>query len=210
MLTLQNTSPTNAWGGHLNGASRVLAWLPQPMLVLQPDRRLEFQNASAEALFRQQLATVRSNHLMKLGQLDTTRLDDLLRLAAAGSTLRVGLWFSPHLSTGWLHTAPLPVEWGPVTGCSSDAILLTIHLDQPALTQAARVDALTRQNRLSPAERHVLLLLGDGLTVELAAQSLGLKLSTLRSHVRSLLTKTQASSLMQLLRWVGSATDLPH
>jgi DNA-binding NarL/FixJ family response regulator len=48
------------------------------------------------------------------------------------------------------------------------------------------------------------------MTVEASAQQLGVCLSTLRSHVRNLLGKTQASSLMQLLRWVGSGQALPH
>ncbi|CAM3692161.1 hypothetical protein [Roseateles saccharophilus] len=43
------------------------------------------------------------------------------------------------------------------------------------------------------------------MTVEHAARHPCLQLSTLRSHVRHLLGKTQAPSLMQLLRWTGSA-----
>ena len=89
-------------------------------------------------------------------------------------------------------------------------VLLTIHLDQPALTQAARIDALTRQCRLSQAERHVLMLLADGEPVEATSRHLGLCVSTVRSHVRNLLGKTQAPSLMQLLRWTGSARPLMH
>jgi len=90
------------------------------------------------------------------------------------------------------------------------AVLLALHLDQPALTQAARIDALTRQCRLSQAERQVLLLLADGDPVDAVARHLGLCVSTVRSHVRNLLGKTQAPSLMQLLRWTGSAQALPH
>lgn len=192
-------------------ASRVLAALPQPMLVVLPDRRVLFQNGSADALLSDRLALVRAGHLMQLGQLDALRLDPVLRLAAAGSSSHVGLWFSPQLNTGWLHAAPLPADLTAGMGWPADAVLLIVHQDQPALTQAARIDALTRQCRLSPTERHVLMLLADGMTVELATQHLDLKLSTLRSHVRNLLAKTQAPSLMQLLRWVGSAaTGLPH
>ena len=89
-------------------------------------------------------------------------------------------------------------------------MLLVVQVDQPALTQSARIDALTRQCHFSPAERHVLMLLADGMTVEIAARHLGLQLSTVRSHVRNLLGKSQSPSLMQLLRWTGSAASLPH
>lgn len=87
-------------------------------------------------------------------------------------------------------------------------MLLVLQIDQPALTQCARIDVLAQTCRLSPTERHVLMLLADGMTVELAARHLCLQLSTLRSHVRNLLGKTQAPSLMQLLRWTGSARTL--
>lgn len=191
-------------------ASQVLAALPQPMLVVRPDRRLLFCNRSAESLLRDQRVAVSAGHLMQIGQMDAMRLESPLRLAQAGSTSCVGLWFTPCISTGWLHSTPLPPDLAASTGWPDDAVLLVIHLDQPALTQAARIDALARHSRLSAAERHVLMLLGDGMTVEVAATHLGLCMSTLRSHVRNLLGKTQASSLMQLLRWVGSGQPLPH
>ena len=189
---------------------QVLAALPQPMLVAQPDRRLLFRNHSADALLRDRRVEVSAEYLMHVGQLDAARLEPALRLAQAGSSSYVGLWFTPQISTGWLHCAPLPADLAASAGWPADAVLLVIHLDQPALTQAARIDALARQSRLSATERHVLMLLGDGMTVDTAAAHLGLCVSTLRSHVRNLLGKTQAPSLMQLLRWTGSAQALPH
>ncbi|MFT7775478.1 helix-turn-helix transcriptional regulator [Roseateles sp.] len=189
---------------------QVLAALPQPMLVTRPDRRLLFRNRSADGLLRDRRVEMSAEHLTQIGQLDTARLEPPLRLAQAGSTSHVGLWFTPQISTGWLHTMPLPADLAASAGWPDDAVLLVIHLDQPALTQAARIDALARHSRLSATERHVLMLLGDGMTVESAATHLGLCISTLRSHVRNLLGKTQAPSLMQLLRWTGSAQALPH
>lgn len=193
-----------------SNASQVLAALPQPMLVVRPDRRLLFCNRSAETLLQDHRVDVTAGHLMRIGQMDAAQLASPLRLALAGSTSCVGLWFTPRISTGWLHSTPLSEDLAACTGWPDDAVLLVIHLDQPALTQAARIDALARHSRLSAAERHVLMLLGDGMTVESAATHLGLCLSTLRSHVRNLLGKTQAPSLMQLLRWVGSGQPLPH
>lgn len=190
--------------------SDVLAALPQAMLVTRPDRRLLFRNHSAEALLRDRRVGVTADHLMQIGQLDGARLEAPLRLAQAGSASYVGLWFTPQISTGWLHCTPLPRELAAGAGWPPEAVLLVVHVDQPALTQAARIDALARHSRLSATERHVLMLLGDGMTVEASAQQLGVCLSTLRSHVRNLLGKTQASSLMQLLRWVGSGQALPH
>lgn len=188
----------------------VLGALPQPLLVLQPNRRLLFANASAEHLLAQGLGQSRSGHLMSLGQLDAQHLSELLTRAAAGSSSRTGLWFTPSLDTGWLHAAPLAPAIALASDWPGDALLLAVHMDQPALTQAARIDAITRQCRLSQAERHVLMLLADGEPVDATSRHLGLCVSTVRSHVRALLGKTQAPSLMQLLRWTGSARTLPH
>lgn len=188
----------------------VLSALPQPLLVLRPDRRLLFCNTSAEHLFTDKLGQVRSEHLMSLGQLDAPHLGELLTQAALGTSSHIGLWFTPSLATGWLHTAPLAPAIAQACDWPLQSVLLAVHLDQPALTQAARIDALTRQCRLSQAERHVLLLLADGEPVDATSRHLGLCISTVRSHVRSLLGKTQAPNLMQLLRWTGSAQTLPH
>lgn len=188
----------------------VLGVLPQPLLVLLPDRRLLFVNASAEHLLGQNLGQARAGHLMSLGQLDAPLLGELLASTLAGTASRTGLWFTPSLDTGWLHTAPLASAVALAAGWPLQSLLLSVHLDQPALTQAARIDALTRQCRLSPAERHVLMLLADGEPVDATSRHLGLCVSTVRSHVRNLLGKTQAPSLMQLLRWTGSAQARPH
>lgn len=189
---------------------QVLAALPQPMLVVRSDRRLLFSNRSAQALLQDERIAVQEQRLMQVGQLDALRLESPLRLARAGSTSYVGLWFTPQITTGWLQCLPLPPDLAASTGWPDDAVLLLVHLDQPALTQAARIDALAGQSKLSTTERHVLMLLGDGLTVDGVATHLGLCVSTVRSHVRNLLAKTQASTLMQLLRWTGSAQPRPH
>jgi DNA-binding CsgD family transcriptional regulator len=214
MLTALQTTATNPYL-HASAAapahtSLVLAALPQPMLVTWPDRRVLFRNRSADSLLRDRRVEVKADHLMQIGQLDAARLEAPLRLAQGGSSSCVGLWFTPQISTGWLNAMPLPSDLARSAGWPDDAVLLVIHLDQPALTQAARIEALARHSRLSASERHVLMLLGDGMTVESTAQHLGLQLSTLRSHVRALLGKTQATTLMQLLRWVGSGQALPH
>lgn len=188
----------------------VLGALPQPLLVMLPDRRILFANASAEHLLSEGLGQLRAGYLMGMGQFDAPHLGELLSQAAAGSSSRTGLWFTPSLATGWLHAAPLAPPIAQAADWPQSSVLLGVHLDQPALTQAARIDALTRQCRLSQAERHVLMLLADGEPVDATSRHLGLCVSTVRSHVRNLLGKTQAPTLMQLLRWTGSAASLPH
>lgn len=191
-------------------AAQVLGPVPQPLMVVLGDRQLLFANHNAQVLLNEGLGQVRNGQLMSLGQLQGPYLSELLHLAAVGSCSRTGLWFTPGVATGWLHAAPLAAAIAQASDWPASSVLLALHLDQPALTQAARIDALTRQCRLSQAERQVLLLLADGDAVDAVARHLGLCVSTVRSHVRNLLGKTQAPSLMQLLRWVGSGQPLPH
>jgi len=192
-----------------NRAEQLLAGLPNPLMVLHADRRLVFGNHGAERLFADGFASKVSQRLMSVGQLNACRLEGLLRLACGDTPARAGLWFAPGLRTGWLSLSPLRA--GMASGEWPDgALLLMVHLDQPDLAQGARIDALCQQCRLTHTERYVLMLLADGLGVEAAAQQLGLKVSTLRTHVRNLLGKTQAPCLMQLLRWLGSAAPLLH
>lgn len=82
--------------------------------MLRPDRRVLFANASAE-------------------QLDAPHLRDVLAQAALGTASRTGLWFTPSLATGWLHAAPLAPAIAHASDWPTPGVLLTEHLDQPAL-----------------------------------------------------------------------------
>ncbi|KQY89286.1 MULTISPECIES: helix-turn-helix transcriptional regulator [Roseateles] len=210
LQAVPSEASVRAASAHTPQPHQVLGALPQPLLVLLPDRRLLFMNTSAEHLLADGLGQARAGQLMGLGQLDAPHLDELLKQASACTSSRTGLWFTPGLTTGWLHAAPLAPAIAQASGWPPQSVLLSLHLDEPALTQAARIDALTRQCRLSKAERHVLMLLADGEPVDATSRHLGLCVSTVRSHVRNLLGKTQAPTLMQLLRWTGSAASLPH
>jgi len=189
-------------------AEHVLTVLPQPVIVLQPDRRMVFANPSAERLFTDGKARHAARRLMSVGQIEGTALDALLHGPVDGRVHQVGLWFTPGLQTAWLQASVLAPAIAVAAEWPDGCLLVMVHFDQPVLAHGARIEALCRQCRLSNAERYVLLLLADGLTVEAAARQLDVQVSTLRTHVRQLLGKTQAPNLMQLLRWLGSATPM--
>lgn len=183
--------------------------LPQALLLVHEDRTVVATNLMARRLIDESAIRLSEGRLIGLGQMCTLQLSRLLVQAATGSALDYAVWFGRSLSTGLLHLSRPASPAGDLPGFATPpAVLLVVQVDQPALAQCARIDALTDRCRLSPTERHVLMLLADGMTVELAARHLSLQLSTLRSHVRNLLGKTQAPSLMQLLRWTGSAQTL--
>ncbi|MDY0747991.1 helix-turn-helix transcriptional regulator [Paucibacter sp. R3-3] len=193
-----------AAGGH-SRSDHLLSTLPQPLLAALPDRRIVFANSSAERMFYEGHASCTASRLMSFGQLKAGQLEGLLNQASCGHSTHTGLWFAPGQRTGWLDISIASPSLSHGAAWPTGCLLLLVHMDEPALSQRARIDALCQQCRLTTTERYVLLLLADGLAVEQAAEHLGLKISTLRSHVRNLLGKTRAPSLMQLVRWIGSA-----
>ena len=210
MLTLSpqtSNVPLKSRAAIPSRSEQILHDLPQPMLVVRPDRRLMFANASAEAMLSNGYGRDRDAHLMSIGQLDAPVIEGVLRRALDGRGAKVGLWF-PELRTGWLSVSRVPPGITSSTDWPFDSLLLLIHLDEPKLSQPARIDGLCQQCGLTCTERYVLLLLADGMAAQDIAQHLAVQISTIRSHIRSLLGKTHAPSLMQLVRQVGSTEPL--
>jgi DNA-binding CsgD family transcriptional regulator len=189
----------------------LLELLPQPLLLVSRQRRLLAGNSHARRLMGDGRIVLQDEHLTGLAQLASLQLAQLLTQALEVGGSHMGIWFERDLTTGWLHVTPTtPLATMLAGTVYREAMLLTLHLDRPTMTHAARIDALAMCCKLSATERYVLMLLSDGLVVDAVARQLGLKVSTVRTHVRNLLGKTQAPSLMQLLRWTGSAAALPH
>lgn len=198
----------HVFGPPLNRAEQILLELPQALLVLRPDRRLVFTNAKAEQLLHSGHAQDSGGRLMAVGQLTALAIEDLLHAAQLGHAAQAGLWF-PTLQTGWLSVSRVPSGIANSTDWPLDSLLLLVHLDEPKLTQPARIDALCQQSGLTQTERYVLLLLADGMAAQDIARQLALQISTIRTHIRNLLGKTRSPSLMQLVRWLGS-TQAPE
>ncbi len=72
------------------------------------------------------------------------------------------------------------------------------HLDpQIAHMVLAQVSVPSAQSPLSPRELEVLTLITDGLSNKEIAQSLGISLSTVKTHIEELLGKLSASDRTQ-------------
>lgn len=201
-----------SWGGGTpQNHWLIVDLLPQAVMLVHEDRGVVSSNPMARRLVENGSIRVGEGRLAGLGQLGPLQLSRLLAQAALGAALDCGIWFERCLSTGLLHISRSRQHTAdPLGGTPGNPVLLVVQVDQPALSQGARIDALAQKCHLSSTERHVLMLLADGMTVEAAARHLSLQLSTVRSHVRNLLGKTQAPTLMQLLRWTGSASPLPN
>ncbi len=204
-----NTNPSSfiASGGV---AARLLAGLPQAAMIALADRRWVYGNPVADVLLQKGQVVVAAQHLMRIGQWPALSLDNCFGLVVRDSkAIELPLWFAPDLATGVLHIAPLSAELVLAAALPYGSLLLLVQQDRHALRQQAKLDALCAHCTLSAAERQVLVLLAQGLTVTAAAQRLGLRVCTVRCHVRHLLKKTGSPSLAQMLCWIGSARELP-
>jgi DNA-binding CsgD family transcriptional regulator len=190
-----------------NRSEEILLELPQALLVLLPDRSLVFANASAEDLLTDGFAREIDGRLTRIGQLDAPLIEDLLRRTGAGHGTQAGLWFR-EMQAGWVSASRVPPAITGNTDWPPESVLLLIHLDEPKLTQPARVEALCERCGLTPTERYVLLLLADGMVPQEIARQLAVQVCTIRTHIRNLLGKTRWPSLMHLVRQVGSTAPL--
>ncbi|MBT9503979.1 MAG: hypothetical protein IV092_22235 [Burkholderiaceae bacterium] len=190
----------------LSGPVSAFAGLPQAVLVLRPDRQLIYANPAAESLLSLGDGRAAGGRLERLGQLEAADLDELLARSAAGTAEEEGLWFGPDLHTGRVHAACLAARTARAAAWPEGSLLLTVQRDAPGISQAARIAGLASRCALSPAERQVLELLCAGLSVGQVADRLGVRISTVRTHVRGLLEKTGAGRLMLLLAQMGTVT----
>lgn len=192
------------------GVERLLDALPQAFMVALPDRRLVYRSPAAAIFQLQDQVGIAAQHLMHIAQWQALSLEQSFSQALQDAqSIELPLWFSPSMATGVLYVSLLAQDVAMAAAWPSDCLLLILVQDRPVLSQAARLDALCTHCCLTAAERQVLNLLVQGMEAKAAAQRLGLRLSTVRCHVRHLLKKTGSSSLAQMLCWIGSAREGP-
>ena len=69
----------------------------------------------------------------------------------------------------------------------------------PELHRPVAAEALMQGYGLTPREASLAVALGDGVTVEQAAERLAMRYETARTHLRRILSKTQTSRQAELM-----------
>ncbi|UUX97172.1 helix-turn-helix transcriptional regulator [Aquabacterium sp. J223] len=173
---------------------------PVPTFVLAADGEVLFANAAARELMRRtNWLTVAAGRLRRVFQLNAHALSAAFTSCAANGTARIGLWAldGQAIATGELlmtHSTDdrLRTLWPALSH------VVSVAVDQPAQAED-RLLAVAQAYGLSKAEQAVLRLLRDGHPPDQVAIRLGVKVSTVRTHISQLLAKSGVHRVQDVL-----------
>jgi DNA-binding CsgD family transcriptional regulator len=174
--------------------------LPFPLLITLADCRVAFANEPARDALRQSgPLTVRNGRLETLWPEQRNELQAAILKASAGVSSALGIRDRDH---GLVPLSVTPAS-ARLAG-SANHVLLSLPP-----TRENGPDAVLRQAYgLSPAQAELCRLLSAGHTFDEAARARGVAVSTMRSHFRTVLERTGAGNLRDLLRLLATLPQL--
>ena len=193
-----------------NAAKLAFDHWAHPVLVLDSCARLVVMNQAAETLLgrRDGLCLTRAGQLRSTDEAKTTALEVAVRKCATTSISpdtrcadldRIAL---PRPSGGSplrVMISPLPFLGGdPTSGFATGRVLLVIF--DPDNIRRTPVDWIARQFGLTPSEQRLTEAIINGVPLVEAAEQLGIRLSTARTRLKTIQTKTQCHRQVDLVR----------
>lgn len=189
-------SGTDALGGAL---SSLVDELAHGVLLACADGRLLHANQAARReLARQEALAIERGHLQAS---DASQSRELLQAVARGGEGRRSL-LTLRAAGCALSVAVLPVR-GERTPAGGTVALV---LSRAAVCDTLMLCFFARAHGLTSTEEQVLAILCQGYSAPQAAARLKVAVSTVRTHVRSVCTKTQTNGVRALL---GRVAVLP-
>lgn len=187
-------------------SAAALEAMPQPVALIDADRRLIFANPSMEALLR------RGNEIaVRGGVLRATRVSaqqDLERLVAAALSIASEDAPSPLVIPG-ADGSQLSLQAVPISAAAGRYLrsqpTLMLLATEALSVRAAAADELRGVYRCTRAETRLALLLAEGCTLRTAATTLGVTYGTARACLTAVFEKVGVHSQTQLVaRVLGS------
>ncbi len=172
----------------------VLDEIGTPILLMDADTRLFYSNHAADLILRQADGIiVHAGVLMTMSAQTTTRLHSSVRMAISSGRNDV---FSMPRRSGRL---PFVIRLARVT--AREPFCLATLVD-PEATIAPDPSTLVELFNLTHAEARLAIALAKGETVNDVAAQFRIKVSTVRSHLRTVFAKTGTSRQSDLVRIV--------
>ena len=193
-----------------NAAKLAFDHWAHPVLVLDSSARLVVMNQTAETLLarRDGLWLTRNGQLRSVDESRTAVLEVAVRRCATTSISpdarcadldRIALPRPSGASPLRVMISPLPFLAGdPTLGIATDRVLLVIF--DPDNICRTPVDWIARQFGLTPSEQRLTEAIINGMPLSEAADQLGIRLSTARTRLKTIQTKTHCHRQVDLVR----------
>jgi DNA-binding CsgD family transcriptional regulator/PAS domain-containing protein len=187
------------------------AWdlMPWGALLLGPEGQVMFANRMAEEILGEaEGLTVRHGRLVAMASADMSRLRELLGCAAqptdgprTGGTMPVGRGGGRRPLQLWAMPLPREAVRFPAIEPAATTCVFLIDPDREAAPSA---DAWRALFGLTDAEARLVAGLSHGERLEDYAKRSGIRLSTARTHLKSVFAKTDTHRQSELIRLLNS------
>lgn len=187
-------------------ARQALDRLAAPLWVVDAEGAVIFANRAAEEGGVPGIA-VRLGRLVADAPNNHTRLATLLQQACAAKSQSGALSLErPEGGRLSVMVSPLPADSPLVADSRRPLVLLMVH--DPSASDEQPLDVLAALYGLSPAECRLAAVLLEGLTMAEAAERLSVRISTIRTQVKSMFWKTGTHRQAELMKLLSGALIL--
>ena len=179
--------------------------LPQPLWVLSAGMHVQHANPAAHGMLeRGEVCCGPWSRLSRLASLDAAALQMLLSRAEGIGGGSLGFWLKRRdkLCFGHAQAFRIPAELQKLW--PQGKALLVADMPDAELLQRTRLQEMAQRCHFTHQETQVLHLLTEGIRSVEVAGRLGIKMSTLRTHIRHLVEKSGERRLMDLMRMLGT------
>jgi DNA-binding CsgD family transcriptional regulator/PAS domain-containing protein len=195
----------------LGAQKQIIDRLPHGVIVTDAIGRVGLMNSAAETIIAEQDGLELRN-----GVLSTSRraeVDGLARLIAEAAGRGVAKDRPNVRRTGAMQVSrpsmrqPLPLVVAPMQFDRSTfqpALSVSITVSNPERQPETTAEVLSRLYSLTPAEANLAILLIRGHSPQTAARELNVSITTIRTHIRHLLLKTQTERVTEVVRRIMS------
>jgi DNA-binding CsgD family transcriptional regulator len=188
----------------------LLSSFAYPMWLLDAERCVHYNNAAAEReAERSDRIVMHGSHLRMSRQRMDQQLSDHLRTlldGPHGGTSAINVRLNATDAVAWLHLSMLIPE--RVLGAFGARPMILATLFDPQEVPALDAFALARLLKLTPAQARVAARLAEGLTAEQIARQQGTTISTVRTHIRDVLSRLGAQRVADVVRMLCQGEPL--
>ncbi len=168
--------------------------------ILEANDGLKLRNSKLEAYYpsdNKKLTDLIKNSFNESISKDSNGLPEAMSITRPSGEVKLGLVVEPIPTTSWAEENGFPTA--------------VIYIRDSISQSHTSSDIAKKLFNLTPAETALSIELSNGLSLEEAAESLGIKRNTARAHLRSIFSKTGVRRQTELVRiFLNSVASLGH